>query len=481
MWSPLIAQIRHADEIVRTGVVRNSSVYPAWLWLSVARRCGAWLAIGALLAGCRQEAKRPAGGAAPSAVVSAAATNELAEAERLARAATHQNTLLDRQIVVMARASVTYSKNPEVWIELGRAWIRKARESSDPGYYLNAEACAKLALARSPNSEFALNLKAMVRLNQHRFAEARDLAQASLAQSADEVTALGLLSDAQLELGETEQALAAAERMVWLKPNLPSYSRISYFAWLKGQTPAALESIRRAIDAGGARADAEPRAWALVQGGLLFWHRADYAGADAGFEQALEVIASYPPALVGRGRVALATGDAGRAAGLFREALLRAPLVETADLLNQALIRAGDSAGAEAAFKDAEREGRRGDARSLSLLYSTRGVNVEEALRLAREERQHRADIYTEDALAFALYRAGKFAEARTRSALAMRYGTEDARLMFHHGAILLATGEAVEGRRTLTRALALNPHFDVLGAAEARRLLEVPDRLVKR
>ena len=61
-----------------------------------------------------------------------------------------------------------------------------------------------------------------------------------------------------------------------------------------------------AIDAGGSQTDREPVAWVLVQAAMLFWHRGDYEGADAGFKQAFELVRGYPPALVGRGRVAMA-------------------------------------------------------------------------------------------------------------------------------------------------------------------------------
>ena len=62
--------------------------------------------------------------------------------------------------------------------------------------------------------------------------------------------------------------------------------------------------------------------------------------------------------------------------------------------------------------------------------------------------------------------------EARKASAQALRLGTRDARLLFHAGAIAFATGEAAEGRKLINEALALNPAFDMSGAAEAHALL---------
>ena len=49
------------------------------------------------------------------------------------------------------------AKLPKVdaWVVLGQAWVRKARETADPVYYLNADACATEALKLDPDSEQA--------------------------------------------------------------------------------------------------------------------------------------------------------------------------------------------------------------------------------------------------------------------------------------------------------------------------------------
>jgi tetratricopeptide (TPR) repeat protein len=169
------------------------------------------------------------------------------------------------------------------------------------------------------------------------------VAQSILRADPEAVSAWGSLSDALLELGDIEEADRAAQRMMELKPNLASYSRVSYFQWLAGNIPGAIESARLAIDAAGDPGNAEARAWVIVHAAMLFWHRGDYAGADAGFRQALEVVSGYPPALVGRGRVAMAEGDAAQAAAHYERAFRTSPLVETAWLLGEARELVGDA------------------------------------------------------------------------------------------------------------------------------------------
>ncbi|MDQ6705857.1 MAG: hypothetical protein M3Z85_07820, partial [Acidobacteriota bacterium] len=70
------------------------------------------------------------------------------------------------------------------------------------------------------------------------------------------------------------------------------------------------------------------------------------------------------------------------------------------------------------------------------LYYADEGGNPKEALRLARLEAQKRHDIYTLDALAWALYRNGDAVEARKRVEEALAVGTKDPGIMAHAAAI---------------------------------------------
>lgn len=419
---------------------------------------------------------REPGGASlqPERSAPAKVADQAAEApRRLALLRPEGGRAVDGLIEQIQAAAQKNAGKVDLWVGLGRAWVRKARETSEPGYYVNADACAEIALGLDPDSAAALDLRGLVLLNDHRFSAARDLAQRALAKNRHDPMAYGTLSDAELELGGYDAAVAAAARMMELKPNLPSYSRAAYLAWLRGDGRLAKASMKQAIDASPmSRKDPEPRAWALTQAALLFWHEGDYEGADAGYQLALQGFPDYPAALVGRARILIGRGQGKEAAALLERAYADSPLPETAWLLGDARAVAGDAAGAEEAYGRAVKHGRRADPRTLAQMLSALDREPQEALRLLAEERKARGDVYTQDAYAFALYRAGRLQEARAASDEASRLGTRDARLLFHAGAIRLATGDAAGGRRLLTEALALNPKFDLHGAAEAARLL---------
>jgi tetratricopeptide (TPR) repeat protein len=387
----------------------------------------------------------------------------------LAMRAAGSSTPTDRRIGDLQAHLRRAPRSPEAWMDLGEAWVRKARLDADPGLYHGAEDAARAALALGPESPRALLLRGLVLVEGHRFEEARVLAEALLAREPGLAAAHGLLSDALLELGRYEEAAAAAQRMMDLKPNLPSYVRAAHLLWLVGDAEGSIEAARLAVDAGG---DAESRAWARTQAGLVRWHRGDLEGADVELARALAEAPDHPAALVAKGRVALSRRDFPAARDLLERAFRRAPLPETAWLLADARAACGDDAGAREAHDRVVTDGRAFDRRTLALFLATRNRDAGEAVRLAETERRVRGDVYTEDAHAWALYRAGRIEEADRASRSATRLGTPDARLLFHAGAIRMAMGERRAGAALVRRALRLNPEFDVTGAAEARQLL---------
>lgn len=308
-------------------------------------------------------------------------------------------------------------------------------------------------------------------MNDHRFDEARDLAEQITAREPESPVAFGTLSDALWELGRFEDAAAAAQRMMDLKPSVASYARAGFFRWVQGDVAGAKSLMKQALMAGRDAKNPEATAWTFVQAAHVYWHEADYEGADAVYAEALRWQSDYPAALVGRARCAMARGKPADAVPMLEKALATQPLPETAWLLADARELAGDAPGALAARRRVVEEGKKTDRLGLALYWATRGEHTDEALALLAEERKHRGGIYVDDAYAWALFRAGRLDDARRYSDAALRHGTKDARLLYHAGAIRMAQGDEA-GREVVRKALALNPAFDTTGAAEAERLL---------
>ncbi len=436
------------------------------------------VALAALLLLATEACKKGEGERAPAPIPSASASappETPNEGTRTARALALQkptgSSPIDKEIEVLVRRIEKTPEPMEPWILLGRAWIRKARLSSDPGYYLNAGASADLVLQREPKNRPARNLRAAVLLESHAFTEAKDLAEQVLLDDPEDLFALGTKSDAALDLGHFDEALTSAQRLMDLKPSLPAYARAGHLRWLQGDANGAKKNYRAAMDAYDPR-DPEPFAWVLVQAAKIFWYEGDVDGADKGFDRALDAVRDYPPALVGKARVALAKGDGKRAADLAARAFAKSPLCEMAWVLSDARKAAGDEKGAAEAEKRLVEIGRASDRRTLAAFYATKDKEHDEALSLLRAELSIRKGIYTSDALAWALYRKGDFAAARKESDEALAHGTREPALLFHAGAIRIAQGEKKEGDKLVREALRLNPHFDPTAAAEAKKLL---------
>ena len=99
-------------------------------------------------------------------------------------------------------------------------------------------------------------------------------------------------------------------------------------------------------------------------------------------------------------------------------------------------------------------------------------VRPDETVELARRARAARPSIYGDDALAWALARAGRCAEAIPLAKRALRLGTEDGLLHFHLGYAQGCAGDEAAMRESYGRALALNPAFSIRWAPVARAAL---------
>ncbi len=192
------------------------------------------------------------------------------------------------------------------WVAVGHELVRIARTRMAPELYRNVDACVERALQAAAGDVDALHLRGLVLMDAHQFAQARALAQQLIARDDDDVGAWGLLSDAALEQGSLDEATKAAQRMLDLKPSILSYGRAAHLRFLAGDVRGALELYSLAIASGRPLRDREPSAWMMVEAARVFLTEGDYAGAEAGFDDALRELPGYAPALAGKRQVAQA-------------------------------------------------------------------------------------------------------------------------------------------------------------------------------
>jgi tetratricopeptide (TPR) repeat protein len=106
------------------------------------------------------------------------------------------------------------------------------------------------------------------------------------------------------------------------------------------------------------------------------------------------------------------------------------------------------------------------------MFYADHGMRLTEALNTARQQARERRDLKTMDALAWVLFKNGRTREALKASQQALRLGTKDPLMLYHHGMIARELGQQQEATQSLEQALAANPHFHPYHAEQARLAL---------
>ena len=361
---------------------------------------------------------------------------------------------LDRDISRW-QARVRHASDPVPALErLGWAFVGKARTTFDPGYYKLAEQSALCIESKKPGTAELRLLRGHVLHSLHKFKESETLARELVATRGLSLD-YALLGDVLMEQGRLTEATDAYQNMMDLKPSPQAYSRAAHLRWLRGDLGGAME-LMDMVSGASDWGDAESAAWSAVRFALYALQAGDRKKALELAETALALQVDYAPALLARGRVLLAEGRMAEAIHSLQRAARLNPLPEYQWLESDALRAANRIEEAATVERGLMQRGAVDDPRTFAVFLATRGEDVEKALRLAQQEMDVRADIFTLDSAAWAFYAAGKTAEARALSERALKEGTEDARLFLHAGAIAAASGEAKEAGRWLEKAAAI-------------------------
>lgn len=382
----------------------------------------------------------------------------------------------DRQLRAAQGMIEHQASSPGGYNLLAAAYMQKARESGDFSFNVKAEEALGRSFKVAPDNYDALKLRAKLLLSYHRFAEALEVARRAQAVNPRDHDVYGAMTDALVELGDYPRAVEAAQAMVDLRPDAESYSRISYLRFLHGDLAGAVEAMRVATQA-ASPADPEKVAWCLVHLGEALMLSGKVAEAEREFDRALFSFPDYPAALAAKGRARFAAGDSAKAVEFYARAVERVPLPEYAIALGNLHAKLGHAEEAKRQYDLVEFVERTGAAegtytRELALFLADRDARLGEALAIAERERAARNDIYTNDVLAWCLYKNGRIEEAKTAMDAALRLGTRDPRLLYHAGMIANALGDRRGGAKYLQEAIKLDPSFDALQADVARRTL---------
>lgn len=366
-----------------------------------------------------------------------------------------------------------FSAEDRSW--LASVLLQRARETGDPGDVERAEALARESLRlRLPHNQRAWTVLAATLLEQHRFVEALEVAQALYAAQPEHPGYRALLGEIQLELGLYSKADATFASLRGAADNLDVASRRARWAEISGRPGEARSLLITARQRALARTDLprEQVAWYHLAVGGVELRSGRPRSAEEAFTEGLKLLPADRRLLLALARARAARDDLTGATQLAEAALAVAPEPVTLAFLGELASASGDTARAQEMAEAVElsmRDERGSYHRAESLFLLDAGRRVPEILAAAERDLGTRRDVYGHDLLAWALHRSGRHSEARAAMAPALSRGTRDPLLLFHAGMIENALGNHDRARTLLDEALDIDGAFHPVHARTAR------------
>jgi tetratricopeptide (TPR) repeat protein len=343
--------------------------------------------------------------------------------------------------------------------ELAGAYLQKMRETADGSYLERAGQLVTQILKTEPANYEARRRLVEIEMHRHRFQQVVSLAGVLSVERPADTIVWGLLGDAWMELGDYDRAADVYQRMVDLRPNLASYNRVAFYRFVTGDPEGAIAAMRLAIRAGSS--ESENVAWCLVELGRMLFTTGATEEAERVFRDALATYPGYHYALAGLGRVQIERGQYDDAIRSLLAAQRQAPFPEYTKLLAKLYRKTGKEVLAEKQIALLDVVDQLGKAagentnRHLALALADLNHRTARAVELARAEMEVRHDVYSCDALAWALFLNGDAPAAYPLIERALSKSTPEPLFHFHAARILEALGRSDEARHHRDQATA--------------------------
>ena len=365
--------------------------------------------------------------------------------------------------------------------QLAMLYLGRSRATGDFNDVLKAEQLARnsLGLRRSHNIEsFAPLISSL--LSEHRFTEARDVAKQLVAEDSLEDSYRGILGEVDLEVGEYEGAAKAFTSLsAQSRANLGIAPRYARWLEIRGNSAEARKILYRTEKLADSTRDQltrEQLAWFHLRVADIELRNGRLRGAEKAIRAGRAALPNDYRLLAAEARLASVRHDWQRAifAGDSSVAIVLDPA--TLGLIGDAYAALGNAAKSEEYIRTMEVAVTQQPGayhRAWSLFLLDHGRRIPEVTGKIQEELKTRRDIYGYDLLGWAMYKQGRYAEARAALQTALSQGTQDAVIFYHAGMVERAAGRPASARASLERALAINPYFDATHPAAVRATLD--------
>lgn len=337
--------------------------------------------------------------------------------------------------------------------QLAALHLQRARENGVYDEYQRAESLARRSLSTRTrrNGATAVTLTNAL-LAQHRFTEAMDVARTLVSWEPEQPAYRALLGEVAMEVGEDSTAAAMFNSVWTARSGLSIAPRVARWLELTNHVEKARRVLQAARTEALARRDlsTETKAWFHLRVGDLELRAGRARDAAMAYRAGLALDDQDPRLLAAMARLAEQQEQPEAVIAWGERAIAVRMDPATLGLLSKAYTRLGDQAKAREyaqtlAVVASAQPGPYDRAWSLYLLDQQEQIGT--VLERAKSELHTRRDVYGYDLTAWALYRAGRFTEARTMMAQAMRFNTPDP-LVQHHAAMIAAAPAVVSASR---------------------------------
>lgn len=367
-------------------------------------------------------------------------------------------------------------------LALTAQYIQEGRTTGNFDYYNEAAfKCINKILDKDQDNFEVLTFKATILLSQHRFSEGLAIATKAQHLYPHNAYVYGLLVDGYVETGKYNQAIEAADKMVSIRPDNRSYSRIAYLREIHGDIPGAIEAMKMAVDA-GAPGD-ENTEWCRVQLGKLFEKVGNINEAKMQYTIATDNRNNYPYAIAGLARISTVEKDYNNALDLY----LRADSIIPDHTFKEGIAEIyklqgkNDKANRIAEeilnymkkFSSANKNSV-GQNEDHEMAHAYMGVSdYDKALHYGLLEYDRRPDnIEVNETVAIVYYGKGEYAEALPYIETALKTNCKNPELLCQAGLIYAKTGNKEKARTLLNEALKNNPIIPMALKDECTRML---------
>lgn len=356
-------------------------------------------------------------------------------------------------------------------LQLATIYMSEARVTGDAYYNQASVKILDDVLNIEPDNFEANTFKASIAMSLHQFAMAKELAEKARTKNPDNAYVYGVLVDANVELGNYQEAIAMSDKMQTLKPSLEAYARASYLREIFGDYPGSIMAMGMAVQAGAA--GSESAEWSRVALGDLYLNTGKLDSATMLYETALSIRPSFPNAEIGLAKVEKARKNYDAAIKHTENAIRIVSETAYVSLLGDLYELKGDKTKAGEIrhdvvelIEDAEKE--QGSAimkhnanRELANAYLNSG-DLDKALQYAKNDLQLRpGNIDANELVAWIDYLKGDYASAKPYADKMLATNTRNANTLYKASMIYMHNGDAAKAAMLAQQAKQVNPYID--------------------